>query len=90
MALSEEHRRLVGLWAADCAERALPTGAEIPIKLNGEPVPRWQTLAVQAGDTLSFETMGTDPLPGAITRRAQHLGHHRAGVHPDRSTEHGV
>jgi biotin-dependent carboxylase-like uncharacterized protein len=31
------------------------TGADVPIKLNGEPVPGWQTLSVQAGDVLSFE-----------------------------------
>ena len=30
------------------------TGADAPIKLNGEPVPGWQTLAVSAGDVLSF------------------------------------
>lgn len=31
------------------------TGAEATIKLNGEPVPGWQTLAVRAGDVLSFD-----------------------------------
>ncbi|KZN98363.1 biotin-dependent carboxyltransferase family protein [Bacillus badius] len=31
------------------------TGGEIPPKVNGEPVPMWETLAVQAGDQLSFD-----------------------------------
>lgn len=31
------------------------TGAIIPPKINGEPVEMWQTLAVKAGDELSFD-----------------------------------
>ncbi|AXK34465.1 allophanate hydrolase [Streptomyces armeniacus] len=31
------------------------TGADAPVSRNGEPVPAWQTLAVRAGDVLSFE-----------------------------------
>lgn len=31
------------------------TGGEIPPKINGEPVPMWETLAVKAGDQLSFD-----------------------------------
>ncbi|WP_395103474.1 biotin-dependent carboxyltransferase family protein [Actinomadura sp. SCN-SB] len=30
------------------------TGAEAPVAVNGEAVPSWQTLAVRAGDVLSF------------------------------------
>lgn len=31
------------------------TGGEIPPKVNGQPVPMWETLAVKAGDELSFD-----------------------------------
>jgi len=31
------------------------TGGEMPPKINGKPVPLWETLAVKAGDELSFE-----------------------------------
>jgi biotin-dependent carboxylase-like uncharacterized protein len=31
------------------------TGAEMPPKLNGEEAPTWETLAVEAGDVLSFD-----------------------------------
>lgn len=31
------------------------TGGEIPPKVNGEPVPMWETLEIKAGDTLSFD-----------------------------------
>lgn len=31
------------------------TGAEMGPKLNGEPVPQWKSVAVDAGDVLSFE-----------------------------------
>ena len=31
------------------------TGGEIPPKINGKPVPMWETLAVKAGDELSFD-----------------------------------
>src|SRR3712207_1369451 len=31
------------------------TGAEMPPKINGEEAPTWETLAVEAGDVLSFD-----------------------------------
>lgn len=31
------------------------TGGEIPPKINGQPVPMWETLSVKAGDELSFD-----------------------------------
>ncbi|MBA2713893.1 MAG: biotin-dependent carboxyltransferase [Rubrobacteraceae bacterium] len=31
------------------------TGAELPPKINGEEAPTWETLAVKAGDVLSFD-----------------------------------
>lgn len=31
------------------------TGGQIPPKINGEAVPMWESLAVKAGDTLSFD-----------------------------------
>jgi biotin-dependent carboxylase-like uncharacterized protein len=31
------------------------TGGEIPPKINGEPVPMWETIAVKEGDVLSFD-----------------------------------
>ena len=31
------------------------TGAQMPPKINGEEAPAWETLAVEAGDTLSFD-----------------------------------
>ncbi|RST61572.1 biotin-dependent carboxyltransferase [Siminovitchia terrae] len=31
------------------------TGGEIPPKINGKPVPMWETLSIKAGDTLSFD-----------------------------------
>ncbi|HEX2728337.1 MAG TPA: biotin-dependent carboxyltransferase family protein [Rubrobacteraceae bacterium] len=31
------------------------TGAELPPKINGEEAPTWETLAVEAGDVLSFD-----------------------------------
>lgn len=31
------------------------TGGEIPPKINGESVPMWETLRINAGDTLSFD-----------------------------------
>lgn len=31
------------------------TGGEIPPKVNGESVPMWETIAIQAGDKLSFD-----------------------------------
>ena len=34
------------------------TGANAPVSLNDEPVPAWQTVAVNAGDVLSFEMIG--------------------------------
>ncbi len=33
------------------------TGGEIPPKINGNPAPMWETLAVKAGDVLSFDFM---------------------------------
>ncbi|GAB3278133.1 5-oxoprolinase subunit C family protein [Parasphingorhabdus pacifica] len=33
------------------------TGADAPITVNGEPVPAWETLTVDAGDVLGFETI---------------------------------
>lgn len=39
------------------------TGAQCPATLNGEPVPSWQTLAVRAGDVLSFGTIGAGARP---------------------------
>lgn len=31
------------------------TGGELPPKINGQPVPMWETLAVKTGDVLSFD-----------------------------------
>ncbi|AMA72947.1 MULTISPECIES: biotin-dependent carboxyltransferase family protein [Aneurinibacillus] len=31
------------------------TGGEIPPKINGQPAPMWETIAVKAGDQLSFD-----------------------------------
>ncbi|GIN22335.1 MAG TPA: allophanate hydrolase [Bacillus bacterium] len=31
------------------------TGGDIPPKINGEPVPMWETLSIKAGDLLSFD-----------------------------------
>lgn len=33
------------------------TGGEIPPKVNGQPIPMWETVEVKAGDILSFEFM---------------------------------
>lgn len=33
------------------------TGGEIPPKINGEPVPMWETLHIKSGDQLSFDFM---------------------------------
>lgn len=35
------------------------TGGEIPPKINGVPVPMWETLPVKAGDVLSFDFVKT-------------------------------
>lgn len=37
------------------AMRISLTGGNIPPKINGQPVPMWETLQVQEGDTLSFD-----------------------------------
>lgn len=39
------------------------TGADAPITLNGEPVPGWQTIAVQAGDVLAFSMIRAGARP---------------------------
>lgn len=33
------------------------TGAELPVLLNGAPVPRWESFPVKAGDELAFEIL---------------------------------
>ncbi|MEB3101783.1 biotin-dependent carboxyltransferase family protein [Ferviditalea candida] len=35
------------------------TGGEIPPKVNGEPIPMWETVAVKSGDRLSFDFVKT-------------------------------
>ena len=45
MTLSEEDRRLVGLWAADCAERALPL---FEAKAPSDPRPRQAIEGIRA------------------------------------------
>ncbi|MEU6129809.1 biotin-dependent carboxyltransferase family protein, partial [Saccharopolyspora sp. NPDC047091] len=39
------------------------TGADAPARVNGEPVPAWETLAVRAGDVLSFEMLTAGARP---------------------------
>ncbi len=41
------------LQSNGCTRVAI-TGADMPLTLNSNPVPRWQTLQLQAGDTLEF------------------------------------
>lgn len=39
------------------------TGADVPIMVNDEPLPSWQTLAVHAGDVLSFAVLRSGARP---------------------------
>ena len=46
---------------AELATSFVLTGAESPCKLNGESIPSWQTLDIEAGDRLEtgFASSGT-------------------------------
>ena len=35
------------------------TGAEMPPKINGEETPTWEVIAVESGDVLSFDYLGS-------------------------------
>ena len=39
------------------------TGADAPVRLNGEPVPLWETVQVRSGDVLGFEMLRAGARP---------------------------
>lgn len=43
--------------------RIAVTGADAPARVNGEPVPLWEAIAVRAGDVLSFEMLTAGARP---------------------------
>jgi hypothetical protein len=64
MTLSEEDRRLVGLWAADCAERALPL---FEVKAPSDTRPREAIEGIQAFARGGSGKRDCAPLPGRLT-----------------------